>query len=101
KKGATMPSLYFLWSVERVAVLYQLKTIGKKDWYGWGVELLLPRQQSDGSWSTNSYHGSSATIDTCLALLFLKRANLVQDLSNNLRLHLAITDPEERPQPQR
>lgn len=102
RPGATMPSLYFVWSVERVAVLYQLKTIGKKDWYGWGVELLLPRQQGDGSWFTHSYHGSSPIIDTCLALLFLKRANLVQDLSDSLRLYMGITDPDEmRPQPKR
>src|SRR5438874_11690380 len=31
-----MENLYFLWSVERVAMLYNLKTIGGKDWYRWG-----------------------------------------------------------------
>jgi hypothetical protein len=31
--------LYALWSVERVAVLYNLKTIGGKDWYGWAAAL--------------------------------------------------------------
>src|SRR5436309_12653309 len=38
---ATMTNLYLLWSVERVGVLYNLKTIGNKDWYGWGSQLLL------------------------------------------------------------
>ncbi len=31
-----MRSLYFLWSLERIGVLFDLKTIGGKDWYGWG-----------------------------------------------------------------
>src|SRR5262249_49768549 len=31
-------NLYFMWSLERVAVLYDLATIGQKDWYRWGVE---------------------------------------------------------------
>src|SRR5262249_35179387 len=29
------PNLYFLWSVERVGVLYGLPRIGDKDWYRW------------------------------------------------------------------
>src|SRR5262249_26318099 len=33
-----MTSLYFLWSVERVGVLYNLPLIGDKDWYRWGAE---------------------------------------------------------------
>jgi hypothetical protein len=85
---------YFLWSVERVGVLYDLRTIGNKDWYRWGVEILLPTQRGDGSWHLGGYAGSDATLDTCMALLFLKRANLTEDLTRNLRLHLAITDPD-------
>ncbi len=42
---------YFLWSVERVAMLYDLKTIGGKDWYGWGAQTLLAKQEDAGSWS--------------------------------------------------
>ena len=38
---------YFLWSMERVAVALDLQRIGKKDWYGWGVEVLLANQQPD------------------------------------------------------
>jgi hypothetical protein len=85
--------LYFLWSVERVGVLYNLKTIGNKDWYGWATEVLLANQNANGSWWTRGYHQSTTTIDTCLALLILKRTNLVQDLTENLRV-LAITDPD-------
>ena len=68
-------NLYFLWSVERVAVLYNLKKLGQKDWYLWGAELLVANQHADGHWQDGGYHGASSTIDTCLALLFLKQAN--------------------------
>jgi Prenyltransferase and squalene oxidase repeat len=88
-----MQNLYLLWSIERVAMLHDLKTIGGKDWYGWGAQILLANQQSDGSWSGGQYLGSSPTIDTCFALLFLKRANLVGDLTESLRLRMIIRDP--------
>src|SRR5205085_12039207 len=61
-----MANLYFLWSVERVGVLYDLPTIGNKDWYRWGAEILLANQMSAGNWDNGSYHGASPTIDTCL-----------------------------------
>jgi hypothetical protein len=84
-------SYYFLWSLERVAVALDLKTIGKKDWYGWGAEILLENQNGDGSWSGN-YAGGG--VDTCFALLFLRRANLVGDLTVSLKGK--FTDPGER-----
>jgi hypothetical protein len=92
----TMVNLYFLWTVERVAMLYNLKTIGDKDWYGWGVHVLLPNQSPDGSWFSGKYPGSVVNIDTCFALLFLKRSNLVQDLTQNLNLYLAIENPASK-----
>lgn len=70
---------YFLWSLERVGVLFNLSTIGDTDWYSWGVDILLPRQQPDGGWI--GAHHNYGVSDTCLALLFLKRANLTRDLS--------------------
>jgi hypothetical protein len=89
-----MQSLYFLWSVERVAVLFDLKTIGGKDWYGWGAQILLPNQFPDGHWSCGSlYNGANEHLDTCFALLFLKRANLVADLTESLRMNMVIRDP--------
>jgi hypothetical protein len=99
--GATPPmaNLYFLWSLERVAMLYNLPTIGNKDWYGWGVSILLPNQKPNGSWHSVPYPGyqqANHTIDTCFALLFLKRSNLVQDLTENLMLYMAISDPDAR-----
>jgi hypothetical protein len=82
---------YFLWSLERVAVTLGLKTIGKKDWYAWGAEILVANQHLDGNW-----HGTYAEYgaDTCFALLFLKRANLVPDLT--VQLAGRVKDPGER-----
>lgn len=79
-----MQNLYFLWSLERVAVLYNLPTIGDKDWYRWGAQVLVRNQGEEGNWAGGLYIGSTPILDTCLALLFLKRANLVKDLTAKL-----------------
>lgn len=71
---------YFMWSLERVAMIYDLNTLGKKDWYAWGAELILDHQAVDGSWS-----GKHPGADTCFALLFLCRSNLAKDLTASMR----------------
>jgi hypothetical protein len=85
-RNQPLTDLYFLWSVERVGVLYSLATIGENDWYRWGAEMLIANQQKRGYWTGGGYPGSTSTLDTCLALLFLKRANFVPDLTAKLRL---------------
>ena len=87
-------NLYFLWSLERVAMLYDLQTIGGKDWYGWGAQMLVHTQQPNGAWQGAAFHGHNASVDTCFALLFLRRSNLVQDLTKNLRLNTGIREPQ-------
>jgi hypothetical protein len=77
-------NLYLLWSIERVAVLYDLPMIAGKDWYRWAAQMLVKSQQEEGSWSNSGYWGSSPVIDTCFALLVLKRANLTGDLGSRL-----------------
>jgi hypothetical protein len=84
------PEMYFLWSVERVAVLYQLAKIEDKEWYLWGLELLHQHQQAEGSWHTHAGPGSSKLTDTCFALLFLQRANLAKDLTDKLQEMMAV-----------
>jgi hypothetical protein len=79
-----VPDLYRMWAIERVAVLYNLSLLGKKDWYRWGAEILVATQERDGNWSSKLYHGSTPPIDTCFALLFLKRSNFASDLSASL-----------------
>jgi hypothetical protein len=79
-----MTEMYFLWSTERVAVLYQLKTILDKDWYHWGYTMLRRNQKPDGSWFAQRGHGTAEIPDTCFALLFLQRVNLAKDLTDKL-----------------
>jgi hypothetical protein len=88
----TTPDYYFLWSLERVAMAFDLKTIGTKDWYSWGAELLLAHQDPAGSW-TGKHAGGGA--DTSFALLFLCRSNLAQDLTSVLRGRLKDPGPVE------
>jgi hypothetical protein len=73
--------LYFFWSLERVGVIYNVAKIGGKDWYDWGSEILVQAQEKDGSWR-EAYPG---LVDTSFALLFLKRVNVVQDLTTKLQ----------------
>lgn len=73
--------LYFLWSVERVGVIYDRQVIGGVDWYRLGVPILLANQRADGSWR-DRFPGIP---DTCFALLFLKRINVVKELTDKLR----------------
>ncbi len=105
-----MQNLYFLWSVERAAVLYDLPKIGDKDWYRWGAQILVANQDDKGNWANGQYPGNNPTPDTCLALLFLKQANLVKDLTaklpfkpgdlnNSLMEQLAPTTPKEPSKP--
>ena len=84
--------LYWLWSMERVGVIYNLKTIGGKDWYTWSTRLIVNHQQKDGSW--NDYHGP--LVDTCFALLVLKRVNVATDLTQQLNLIGPVRDPGAR-----
>ncbi|MBL8797476.1 MAG: hypothetical protein JNM56_26485 [Planctomycetia bacterium] len=84
---------YFLWSLERVALAYNLETIVGKDWYGWGSELLLASQGADGTWRGDYADAYGPVIDTCFSLLFLRRVNLTRDLSATLKGHMA--DPGE------
>ena len=91
-QGAKL-NLYLFWSLERVAVMYHLPTIGGVDWYTWGADLIMLRQQFNGSWAEKGYIGSTEPIDTSMALLFLSRANLNRDLSESLRRYIVVVDP--------
>ena len=77
---------YFYWCVERVGMLYNRQEIGGKDWYGWGAQRILKKQEANGSWHSTEYSHSTPFHDTCFALLFLSRANLLQEVSHLLSL---------------
>jgi hypothetical protein len=87
--AASWGDYYFLWSLERVAVVYGLRTIGGQDWYAWGSEVIVGHQRPDGSWG-DSFAGP---VDTCFALLFLKRANVAVDLTKILQSLGGARDP--------
>jgi hypothetical protein len=58
---------YYLYALERAGVLCRTEWIGRRAWYPEGANVLLAGQGKDGSWN-------DSTIDTCFAILFLKRA---------------------------
>jgi hypothetical protein len=74
--------IYFLWSVERVAMLCGVAKVGDKDWYAWAVAHLLAAQQADGSWPASGV--GPQCLSTAFGLLILKRTNLVKDLSKKV-----------------
>jgi hypothetical protein len=93
--------LYHLWALERIAVLYDLPTLGNKDWYRWGLEILVCHQKLDGSWADGGFPGEHPILNTAFALLFLKRANLTPDLSKRLMAdtRLIAAKVSETPKP--
>jgi hypothetical protein len=81
------PNFYLLWTIERVATLYNLQAFADKDWYRWGTEILVASQDARGCWPHHAdmakgIYGSNP--NTSFALLFLKRSNLAMDLTAKL-----------------
>ncbi|MFO0933111.1 MAG: prenyltransferase/squalene oxidase repeat-containing protein [Planctomycetota bacterium] len=60
---------YYLYGLERMGVVAHLRFLGRTDWYLDGAELLLMEQDDRGSWQAGD------VVDTCFALLFLKRSS--------------------------
>jgi hypothetical protein len=84
--GEPRKAYYFYWSLERMAVVYDLKDIGGVPWYTWGAERLLKAQSAEGGWVNGEFVNGGC--DTCFALLFLKRANVAPDLTAILNVGL-------------
>jgi hypothetical protein len=74
--------LYFLWSLERVGVIYGVDKIGGFDWYDIGSTALVRSQGNDGNWGLGGY---GADVNTSFAVLFLCRSNLARDLSGKVQ----------------
>lgn len=97
KRIAPHPSpldLYFLWSVERVGVIYGMNEMDGQDWYDRGSKVILEQQRPDGSWM----YRFGQPVGTCFALLFLNRSNLVKDLSDKLQQLRAAVGIERMPE---
>ncbi len=67
---------YYLYGLERTGSLLRQEQFGKHWWYLQGAKWLLKQQGKDGHWFEKKGHagGARAPIDTCFALLFLRRA---------------------------
>ncbi len=79
---------YYLFALEKTALVLDARLLGGKDWYGWGADTLVQRQQPDGAWAGprgEDAGGDDGRWDTCFALLFLRRANPAPDLTANLK----------------
>jgi hypothetical protein len=61
---------YLLYSIERLCMIARIDKLGSRDWYAEGAASLLRAQAPEGSWP-GSY---GAVADTCMALLFLRKA---------------------------
>jgi hypothetical protein len=86
--------LYFLWSLERVAVLYGITHFGGTSWFKWAAPRVIDAQHPDGSWN----EAFGGIVDTCFALLSLKRSNVVRDLTDTLH-GVVQTGPPRPPTP--
>jgi len=74
--------LYFLWSLERVGVVYGVDKIGGLDWYDVGAAAIVQSQGQNGLWSSTGY---GADVNTAFAILFLCKSNLARDLSSRVQ----------------
>jgi hypothetical protein len=74
--------LYFLWSLERVGVIYGMDKIGGLDWYDVGSTVIVRTQGSDGMWNVGGY---GTEVNTAFAVLFLCKSNLARDLAGKVQ----------------
>lgn len=81
---------YYLYGLERAFVIMAKRWIGPHDWYREGARLLIDAQKDDGRWKPEGSlrifgagpMGQASpfqtdVLETCFALLFLKRTTLV------------------------
>ncbi|MCA8910157.1 MAG: hypothetical protein KDB82_00510 [Planctomycetes bacterium] len=59
---------YYLYGLERICMLADVRYLGTHDWYHEGASALITLQDKDGGWGN--------AVDTCFALLFLKRGTV-------------------------
>ncbi len=83
RRAGTQSDYYYLWSLERVCVALGLHSLDGFDWYARGARILVDRQGFDGGWPHDRWGRLPCT---CLALLFLRKANLAFEIDRVLRL---------------
>lgn len=60
--------LYYLYGMERVMMMAQVRYLGQFNWYNQGASALVVIQDGEGGWGN--------VADTCFALLFLKKGSV-------------------------
>ncbi len=89
---APLQDAYLLWSLERVAMLYNLPTISDKEWYRWGAESLVTNQLITGAFNVKERDTDVVPVrqlygpilKTSFALLFLKHSHPMKELTPKL-----------------
>lgn len=67
--------IYYVYCFERAFDLINNRRLGNRDWYIEMAEQLVGRQNKEkGFWDSNTTHKPEKVLDTCFALLFLKRS---------------------------
>ncbi len=76
RRNDGLDDFYFLYGLERACVLAGVTRVGACDWWFTGAERILERQEESGAFRSRSigYGNGRREIDTCFALLFLRRA---------------------------
>lgn len=64
---------YYYYSLERMAALADLKTIGDEDWFNVCADYLIEQQQDSGSFKISTFLADER-IDTAFVVLFLTRS---------------------------
>ncbi|HZV00829.1 MAG TPA: hypothetical protein VFF73_29200 [Planctomycetota bacterium] len=64
---------YYLYGLERAAILLLVPKFGDHDWYDEGSRALVSAQADAGSWDAGGNGTLGPVPDTCFALLFLSR----------------------------
>lgn len=67
----TPHELYYLYGLERMAALGDVRTLGPHDWYDEGSAWLIKTQETDGTWA---HDPSGPTVGTAFAVLFLTKS---------------------------
>lgn len=85
----------YLWALERYCGLSGRSRVAGRDWYGEGALWLVEQQKADGSWSGHD----KVLVDTCFALLFLRRATLSGTRTELEELYTQIDLEKRAPEP--
>jgi hypothetical protein len=74
KRERNVYHLYYVYAVERAMDLVGAARLGARLWYPEMARQVVVRQREKGFWDSDSTHAPGEVLDTCFALLVLRRA---------------------------